>query len=109
MTQNEIENVSLKVETRVTDLVEEMEMEYSCEKAKESSQGLAHAVISDFAIKEDGKRYKLAQFLEASKFHCKFHIHFMHNNLCIQSNHRFTVFLLANCSLQLPVDHYREQ
>ena len=69
LTRSEIENVSLKVETRVTELVEEMEMEYSYEIAKESSQDLAHAVISDFAIKEDGKRYKLAQSLESAKFH----------------------------------------
>ena len=53
----------------MTDLVKEMEMEYSCKKAKESSQGLACGVISDFAMKEDGTRYQLAQFLEASKFH----------------------------------------
>ena len=69
LTQNEIENVSLNLETCVTDLVKEMEMEYSCKKAKESSQGLAHGVISDFAMKEDGKRYHLAQFLESAKFH----------------------------------------
>ena len=53
----------------MTDLVKEMEMEYSCKKAEESSQGLADGVISDFAMKEDGTRYQLAQFLESAKFH----------------------------------------
>ena len=51
--------------------MKEMEMEYSLEeakKARDASRDLAYAVISDYAEREHGTRYKLAQFLRAVRF-----------------------------------------
>ena len=58
-------------ESGLEELVREMEMEYSLEeakKARDSSRGFAYAVISDYAERERGTRYKLAQFLRAVRF-----------------------------------------
>ena len=46
-------------------------MEYSLEEAKKvrnRSTSLAYAVISDFAERERGTRYKLAEFLRSARF-----------------------------------------
>ena len=53
------------------DLVREMEMEYSLDRAKSArqppSKGLAYAVISDFAASKGKTRYELAQYLQSAK------------------------------------------
>ena len=46
-------------------------MEYSLEEAKKDqnrSISLAYAMISDFAEREHGTRYKLAEFLRSARF-----------------------------------------
>ena len=74
LTKNEVEQISREIERRengLEDLVREMEMEYSLEevkKARDSGRGLAYAVISDYAVRERGTRYKLAQFLRTVRF-----------------------------------------
>ena len=69
----EIENVSREIDVRlVTDLVTEMEMEYSFSEAVNSldrSPDPAKSVITDFAERNDGTLYRLAEFLAAAKFH----------------------------------------
>ena len=71
LTPIEIENVSREVERDVEDLVREMEMECSLDRAKSArqppSRGLAYAVISDFAASKEKTRYELAQHLQSAK------------------------------------------
>ena len=53
------------------DLVKNMEMEFSLEKAKTDRNRrmeLAYTVISDFAASKEGTRYKLAQYLNSARF-----------------------------------------
>ena len=71
LTPVEIENVSREVEMDVEDLVREMELEYSLDKAKSAQQhpsrGLAYVVISDFAASKEKTRYELARYLQSAK------------------------------------------
>ena len=69
---SEIENVTREVEVRLVALVTEMEMEYSFSEAVNClnpSPDPAKSVITDFTESNDGTRYRLADFLTATKFH----------------------------------------
>ena len=71
LTEDEIMNVASQIEKDVQVFARESEMEYSLDDAKKdrnSSRSLAYAVISDFARREQGTRYKLAEFLRSARF-----------------------------------------
>ena len=71
LTENEIRNVAGEIENDVHIFAREVEMEYSLEDARKDrnrSRSLAYAVISDFAEREHGTRYKLAEFLRSARF-----------------------------------------
>jgi GTPase SAR1 family protein len=71
LTSTEIRNIATAIENDVEDLAQEMEMEYSLERARTARNpllGFAYTVISDFAASRDGTRYKLAQFLHSTRF-----------------------------------------
>ena len=72
LTEDEIKNVARQIGRGDVDVfAREIEMEYSLDDAKKDrnrSRSLAYAIISDFAEREHGTRYKLAKLLRSTRF-----------------------------------------
>jgi GTPase SAR1 family protein len=71
LTETEMKLVAKEIENGLSDVVEEMEMQYTLQKiarAPSRSREQAYAVISDFVEGEGGTRYELAQLLDNAGF-----------------------------------------
>ena len=62
--------MSKEIKSGLQDLVKEMEMEYSLSEAQTArdSDEPEYLVISDFAERERGTRYQLAEYLRSTRF-----------------------------------------
>ena len=71
LTEAELKLVAKEIENGLSDVVEEMEMQYTLKKiarAPSRSRDPAYAVISDLVEGEGGTRYELAQLLDNAGF-----------------------------------------
>ncbi|CAI8025378.1 hypothetical protein GBAR_LOCUS14664, partial [Geodia barretti] len=71
LTETEMKLVAKEIENDLSDVVEEMEMQYTLQKiarAPRRSREPAYAVISDYVEGEGGTRYELAQLLNNAGF-----------------------------------------
>ena len=71
LSETEMKLVAKEIENGLSDVVEEMEMQYTLKKiarAPSRSRERAYAVISDFVEGESGTRYELAQLLDNASF-----------------------------------------
>ena len=71
LTETEMKLVAKELENDLSDVVEEMEMQYTLKqiaRAPSRSREPAYAVISDFVEGEGGTRYELAQLLDNAGF-----------------------------------------
>ena len=71
LTETEMKLVAKEIEYGLSNVVEEMEMQYTLKKiarAPRRSREPAYAVISDYVEGEGGTRYELAQLLNNAGF-----------------------------------------